>query len=484
LYFCTEKPVLFIQDIGSYFYYDRMCRLAHRQEHESMDMQTLVDIKNNITGEVILPDSPVYNDLRNVFNKAGSPAVIVRCKTDADIATAIRFARDNHLTLAVRSGGHSATGLSTNDGGLVIDLSQFNTIEVNAAERLVRVGAGAKWGDVAATLAPHGLAISSGDTNSVGVGGLTLGGGIGWLVRKYGLAIDSLVAAELVTADGRTIRASATENPDLFWALRGGGGNFGVVTAFEFRAQPIKNIVGGSIIYPIAESESVLTGWADYMRTAPEELNSTLVVFPGFGPQVPPMLWMIVCYGGEDEAAAKAAIQPLLELGTVQNQEIKTKPYFQMLEDAAPPPGVRAVSDNGFVKTLNKDVLSAIMANYGRPGTAIVQIRSLGGAMRRIDPGATAFAHREYEAFILAASLVPFDMPAEQAAPIRVAAWQPMKEFAHGAYINFLSENADTNVATAYPPATLKRLASVKAAYDPDNVFNQNHNIKPVGVGR
>jgi FAD/FMN-containing dehydrogenase len=334
-----------------------------------VDKQAITGFKQHIVGDVVSADDAAYGDLRNVFNRRGSPAIIVRVKNSEDIAAAIQFARENALTLAVRSGGHGTSGLSTNDGGLVIDLSHLNTVEViDEAQRIVRVGAGARWGNVAETLSAYGLAISSGDTNSVGVGGLTLGGGIGWLVRKHGLTIDSVVAAELVTADGRTLRVSETEHPDLFWALRGGGGNFGVVTAFEFRAQPVKAVVGGLVMYDIAEMEAVLTKWVAYMRTAPDELNSTMVLFPGFGPAPEPMLMAYHCYGSDDEVAANAALKPLLELGTVKHQDITLKPYYKMLEDAEPPPGMKAVSGNGFIKTLDKEVIDTIIANYGRDG--------------------------------------------------------------------------------------------------------------------
>lgn len=445
-----------------------------------MDRHTFVEFQSQLTGEVVLPESPEYDDLRNVFNQTGNPAVIVRPKNTDEIAGAIRFAQDNQLKLSVRSGGHGATGLSTNDGGLVIDLSHFNSVEVlDPAQRLVRIGTGAKWGDVAQALAPHGLAISSGDTNSVGVGGLTLGGGIGWMVRKYGLTIDSLEAAEIVTADGRTLRVSANEHPDLFWAIRGGGGNFGVVTYFDFRAQPVQTVVGGLVTFDIAEAESILPKWIEYMRTAPEELNSTIALFSGFGPEVPPGLFMYVCYGGDDEAVANAAIQPLLELGTVREQDIQKKPYYQMLEDAQLPPGFRVLSTTGFIKTLNQDVIDALTANYGRPGAPIVQIRSLGGAMSRVNPEATAFAHRNYEVFILAGKPVPVTTAPEEMERIRKEAWRPIEKFVEGAYINFQSDAGESSINAAYPPATYARLARVKAAYDPNNLFNQNHNIKP-----
>src|SRR6185312_73525 len=261
-----------------------MSNLRKGQGSLSMQSNTLEDLKNRIAGEVIAPSSPAYDERRHIFNQTGSPAVIVRAQGNEDIATAIRFARERRLALSVRSGGHGWSGLATNNGGLVIDLTALDTVRVVDEERrLVRVGAGARWGDVARSLAPHGLALSSGDTNQVGVGGLTLGGGIGWMARTYGLTIDSLVAAEIVIADGRTLRASAEEHPDLFWAIRGGGGNFGVVTSFDFHAQPVREIVGGSVIYDPAETQSVLAAWATSMREAPDELNSTIVLFPGFG---------------------------------------------------------------------------------------------------------------------------------------------------------------------------------------------------------
>lgn len=445
-------------------------------------MDNFSDLKRRIAGDVILPESPAYDNLRNAFYQPGSPAVVVQVQTSADIAAAIQYARDNQLKLAVRSGGHSPAGLSTNDGGLVIDLSHFNTVDLlDSARGLVRIGAGGRWGDVAQALGAHGLAISSGDTKSVGVGGLTLGGGIGWMVRKYGLAIDSLDAAEIVTADGHTLRVSADSHPDLFWAIRGGGGNFGVVTWFDFHAQPIKTVFGGMVSYDIADKETVIKNWANAMLAAPEELNSTLVVFPGFGPQVPAQVMILLCYGGDDEAAANEAIAPLLNLGgTVQQQDIHKKPYYEMLEEAQLPPNLKPLTVNGFVKSLHDDVLEAITANYGQPGQPIVQIRSLGGAMARVKPDATAFAHRDYEAFVLTGAFAPADIAPEEARRIQQEAWKPIQPFASGGYINFQTDTSEATLSTAYPPATYARLASIKAQYDPNNVFNQNHNIKPV----
>ena len=454
-----------------------------------MQPQVLTDLTNRIAGDVVLPASSSYDDLRNVFNRAGSPAAIVRAQTSDDVITAIRFAREHQLALSVRSGGHGLSGLATNNGGLVINLAHFNTVEIlDPARHLVRIGAGARWGDVAQALAPHGLAISSGDTKQVGVGGLTLGGGIGWMVRKYGLAIDSLEAADLITADGRALHVSAQEHPDLFWAIRGGGGNFGVVTSFDFHAQPCAEIVGGSVIYDTAEAENLLSAWASSMREAPEELSSTFVLFSGFGPQMPPQIMVLLCYAGDDEARANEAIKPFLQLGqpgAVRSQDIQRKPYHAMLEDAvSPPPALRVVGHDGFLKTLSPEAIATLAANYGQAGKPIAQIRALGGAVARVSPEATAFAHRENEALVVVPAFAPKDASDEQAQQIRQAAWQPVAPLANGAFLNFLSDASEASVAAVYPSATYARLARIKATYDPDNIFNQNQNIKPAATAQ
>jgi FAD/FMN-containing dehydrogenase len=446
-----------------------------------MNADTFAEFNHRIAGEVVVPGSPTYDQLRKVFNRAASPAVIVRGQSTDDLVTALRFAREYHLPVSVRSGGHGWSGLATNNGGLVLDLSAFNTVELLDPEHhLVRIGAGAGWGEVAKALATYDLAISSGDTNQVGVGGLTLGGGIGWMVRTHGLTIDSLHAAELITADGRILHVSADAHPDLFWAIRGGGGNFGVVTSFDFYAQPGATIVGGAVVYDMAEVESVLPGWASAMRAAPEQLNSTIVLFSGFGPQAPAQIRVLLCYAGDDEAAASVAIKPLLQLGSLQSQDIRKKPYYAMLEDAvAPPPSLKLVGHNGFLKSLSTEALAVIAANYGKPGQPIAQIRSLGGAMARVSSQATAFAHRESEALVVVPAFAPADASNEQAQQIRRAAWHPLEALSSGAYVNFLSDASEASVAGAYPSATYTRLASIKASYDPDNIFKMNQNIKP-----
>jgi hypothetical protein len=451
----------------------------------SMDSRSVAELTNRITGDVITSSSVEYETLRRVFNRRGSPALILRPQSAADIVTALKFAREQRLAVSVRSGGHLLTGQATNDGGLVLDLARFDMVTLlDPARGLVRIGAGARWGDVAQALAQHDLALSSGDTNQVGVGGLTLGGGIGWMVRTHGLTIDRLRAAELITADGRVLRVSAVEYPDLFWAIRGGGGNFGVVTSFDFAAQPCHGIVGGAVIYDIAEAKTVLTNWTSAMRAAPDELNSTLVLFSGFGPQMTPQVRVLLCYAGDEERVARDAIGPFLRLGAAQSEDIRKQPYAAMLEDAQVlPPSLRLANHDGFVKTLSAEVLAILAAHYGKVGAPIAQIRRLGGAMARVSPEATAFAHRENEALVVVPTFAPADASAEQVQQIRQAAWQPLAPWSNGAYGNFLSEASQASVAAVYPGETYARLARIKAIYDPENLFNQNLNIPPATQG-
>ena len=268
-------------------------------------------LRRDFGGDIIEPGAAEYASASRSVLAAGTPAYVLRPGTVGDVQVGVRFAADVGLELSVRGGGHAFPGFGTNDGGVVIDLGRLATVEIIDDDRhLVRIGGGATWGRVADVLAAHGLAISSGDTKSVGVGGLTLTGGIGWKVRKYGLALDNVVAAEVVTADGEVVRASAEENPELFWALRGGGGNFGIVTAFEFAAHPTTDVFYGKIAFPAAEAASVIQGWADYLRTAPEELTSTVDFANPFagGPEAP--VEIHVAFDGDDPRARGPGHRP------------------------------------------------------------------------------------------------------------------------------------------------------------------------------
>jgi FAD/FMN-containing dehydrogenase len=355
-------------------------------------------------------------------------------------------------------------------------MRHLNSIEViDEHQRIVRIGAGATWGMVAEALESRGWVISSGDTKSVGVAGLALTGGIGRMVRRDGLTLDNIVAAEIVTADGRLLRADNTQHEDLFWAIRGGGGNFGIATSLELIAHPAGDVYAGRVVYDIAGLRKLLQGWRDYMRTAPEELTTMLLVMPA-NPALdrPASVMITICYAGSDEAATQA-IEPLLNLGTVINKEIQRKPRADILEDIRRPERVKVLSHSAFVQTLSDELIDVICKIEGQ----MLQIRSVGGAMNKVAADATAFAHRDSEALILALAFVAPDAPVADIDKV-LAPWHRVVSFSKGAYVSFSSEATDNEVKAAYPPATYERLQQIKKLYDPENIFNQNYNIKPL----
>ncbi|MEV0234400.1 FAD-binding oxidoreductase [Nonomuraea sp. NPDC050786] len=442
---------------------------------------TLETLRRDFGGDIIEPGAAEYESASRSVLASGSPAYVLRPKSVVDVRAAVGFAADAGLALSVRGGGHAFAGFGTNDGGVVIDLSLLATVEIVDKERhLVRIGGGATWGQVAAALAPHGLAISSGDTRGVGVGGLTLSGGIGWKVRKYGLALDSVVAAEVVTAGGEVVRASAEENPELFWAIRGGGGNFGIVTAFEFAAHPTTDVFFGKIAFPASEAAGVLQGWAEYLRTAPEELTSIVSFANPFagGPEAP--VEIQVAFDGDDPELAAEAIDPIRRLGTVIDDDVALKPYAEVLVDGlVPPPGIRLLTRSAFVGRESVPEVLRILAEVGTSqGSPAISVRSVGGAVSRIAGDATAYAHRRAELMFMTTTLGPQPV-VEAARPALEAIWGRLAPHVDGAYANFLSSAADEDVAAIYPAQTYERLAAVKRQYDPGNLFAGNHNVRP-----
>lgn len=439
-------------------------------------------LKEQFSGEIILSGAPTYEARATTFSVKGTPAAIFQPQTPQDIALVISYATDHGLALSVRSGGHSVAGFSTNNGGLVLDLARLNSIEVlNEATGLVRLGSGALWGDVALKLAEHQLAISSGDTKTVGVGGLTLGGGIGWMVRKYGFAIDSLVAAEVVLADGSVVHASETENDDLFWAVRGGGGNFGVVTSFDFLAHSQGQIVASTITYGADDLQRIIIGWRDYMRSATEDLTSFMTLMPGFA-TFPPRVMIMSCYAGDDEATANTVIDPLRKLGNPISDDTGVKAYAEMLhEPPHPPQGVQFIVKNMFTKVLNDELVAALSDVCCKPGGPMVQLRMMNGAADKVDNQATAVAHRGNEAFLYASFPTPFNATEEQIAK-GSQSWEKLAVYSSGTYSNFLSTNSASDIAGIYPNVTYERLAKIKRQYDPENIFNHNFNITPAKV--
>ena len=437
--------------------------------------------QTDFTVETVRPGDDDYDAAARVFFGTGTPALVVRPRDPTQVAAALTHALRQDLPVSVRSGGHSPLAHGTNNGGIVLDLVHLDDVEVlDDRRRLVRIGAGATWGRVAAALDPRGWAITAGDTSDVGVGGLTLGGGIGWLVRRHGLAIDNLVGARVVTADGRLLATSQFEHPDLFWALRGGGGNFGVVVDFDFIAQAVSTVHFGSVTYRLDDPTVLLGRWRDAMRAAPDELSSTLVLMPRT-PAAAPSAMVLLCYAGDPDTAvseADDAIEPLLGLGTVTHASIAERRYAEILEDAEVPPGLRLVGRNTLVPTLDADTIAAVAGMHAAPGPKMIAIRSLGGAFGRVPTAATAFAHRDAEAMIVAMVMLPgtaSDADVEQA----LVPWQGVAGRGAGVYVNFQGSATPADIAAAYPPATRARLAGVKRAYDPDNRFALNHNVEP-----
>ena len=435
---------------------------------------------SRLPGEVLTPGVDGYAEAAATAFAAGTPDLVVRPRDAAGVAAAVRYATTAGLAVTVRSGGHSMAGLSTHADGMVIDLRNLCGVEVlDRAGRRVRIGAGATWGTVAAALAPYGLGLTAGDTREVGVGGLTLGGGIGWLVRRYGLAIDSLVAADVVTADGELVRADTEQHGGLFWALRGGGGNFGVVTSFEFTAQPVTTVHFGMIGYQPAGLTQLITDWRDLTEAGDENLTTVLNLLPSMPgrPAGAPVAMLQCCYAGPDGDAAAAALRPFRALAPVTTDTVRAMPYADVLE-ASPvlPPGARMEVRNALVPALDATMAGAI-ADLHADG-AMIGLRGLGGAVARVAPGATAYAHRDAEAMVVAGVMLP-PGASPQLATAALARWSQVAARSRGAYVNFLGTATHADVASVYPPTTYGRLASVKRRYDPGNVFRRTHNIRP-----
>ena len=457
----------------------------------------LLDLHLNLAGRAVTSDEAEYDAFRGVWNAAADahPALIIRAKSAGDVARTVAFARAQHLPLAVRSGGHSPAGFGTVERGVVLDLSEMKGIEVDPDSRRVRLEAGLTWGEVAGHLHPHGLAITAGDVPSVGVAGLTQGGGIGWFVRKHGLALDRLRAAELVTADGRLLRASATEHSELFWGLRGGGANFGVITAMEFEAHPGGTVYGGMVVYDGADARHVLGEYARIAAAAPDELSTQAIFLAA--PPLPflpaeavgrPLVMIAVCYGG-DPTEGERVVAPLRSLGTPVADLIEARPYPALLGMYAEAgmQGLRHFVRSGFVPRLEEGFLDALVAGATavfNPGMQ-VQLRVLGGQLARIPAASTAFSHRHQAALLMVSHVCPAELPQEAADLARGASEHVLaavRPFVTGPYGNFLGLGEEGLTAETYGARAMTRLAAIKAEYDLENVFARNANVRP-GVG-
>lgn len=469
--------------------------ITSQQEEAYIYQRALHLLEARLQGTLLLPGDADYDTVAHDVwygTIEHSPALIVRCAQAADVAEAITFAREFDLEVAVRSGGHSPAGYSSVDNGIVIDLSHMKAISIDPAQSTARLEPGLTWGEVAEAAQAHGLALTSGDTATVGVGGLLLGGGIGWMVRKQGLALDHLRAVELVTANGQIVRASADENADLFWGLRGGGGNFGIATAFEVNLHPAGLVTGGAVVYDAtdgAQTEDILKAYTAYASSAPDELSTiTMLMAAPPAPFIPPAMQgkpvvvIMVCYTG-DLAEGERVVAPLRSLATPVADIISPMPYpvVFMLTQAAGVRGLQQYVRTMFVQTMNEDVLHTVAAAVPNIShETMVQIRILGGAMGRVSNEATAFAHRDKQAMI---SVFNSDPHEDTEAALHKAhaehIWETLRSFGTGAYMNFLENEGEQSIREAYPDATYARLVALKNRYDPTNLFHLNQNIHP-----
>jgi FAD/FMN-containing dehydrogenase len=458
-----------------------------------LDPKTLQEFAMHLRGELIQPGDAAYDEARRVFNGMidRHPRLIARCADVADVISAVNLAREQGLPLSVRGGGHNVAGSSVNDEGLVIDLSRMREVRVDPTRRTARVGGGATWADLDHAGHAFGLATPGGQVSSTGVGGLTLGGGIGHLSRKYGLSIDNLLSVDVVTADGTFVTASAEEHPDLFWAIRGAGGNFGVVTSFEFQLHPVSMVYGGPIIYPVEQVRDVLRLYRDYLADAPDDLNAVfafLIVPPG--PPFPEHLWnktmcgVLVCYTGPLQQG-DAIVQPLRDFGPPALDMMGPMPYpvLQSLFDPIAQPGLQQYWKGDFITEISDEMIE-VHAQYGpRIPTpmSIVHIYPVSGAANRVGSAETAFAHRDaqFVHIIGAAYPDPADTP-DHVAWVREY-WSALRPHVSGSYVNFLMDEGEARVRGSYG-GNYERLTELKQRYDPNNLFRMNQNIKPSGA--
>ncbi len=446
-------------------------------------------LREDLRGEVITPEDRGYDDARTVLpgNIDRRPAVIVRPVDAAEVSTIVSLARDTGIELAVRGGGHSGPGFGVCDGGIVLDLSALKALDVDVDERSAWAETGLTAGEYTNAAGAHGLATGFGDTASVGIGGLTLGGGIGFLLRKFGMTIDDLLGAEIVTADGELLEVDEENHPDLFWAIRGGGGNFGVATRFRFRLHEVPSIVGGILMLPatpevitafLAEAEAApdeLTTIANVMRTppmpfVPEEHHGALAIFA------------LMAYAGDTDAGERA-VAPFRALAEPLADMLRPMTYPEIYmpdeEDYHP----IAVGKTRFADHIDEAAAATILDRITDSSAmmAVTQIRALGGAMARVPADATAFAHRQNRLMVTVASVYEdLGETAKHHAWVDDLARTLLEgQEGHGAYVNFLGEEGGAGVREAYPDPTWDRLGSIKRTYDPDNLFHRNQNIAP-----
>jgi hypothetical protein len=452
----------------------------------ALDEAKISRLASSLQGELLDPAHEGYDEARRVWNAAidRKPAMIGRCAGADDVVACIRFAREHDLLTSVRGGGHSVAGNAICDSGMMIDLSPMKAIRVDSSKRTVRAEGGARLRELDRATQAFGLATTMGNASTTGIAGLTLGGGLGFLMRKHGLACDNLLSVDLVTADGRRLTASAEENADLFWGLRGGGGNFGVATAFEYRLHPLGPVLAGPIFHPFAAARQLLRFYRDFAFTAPDEL--TCYALLAEMPDGTPIAALQPAWCGTIEEGERQ-LGPLRAFGTPIADQAVAMAYttLQSADDATYPFGLYNYWSSSFLEDLSDEAIEILIARVASRPTPMchVLIEPLGGAIGRVGEGATAFPHRRARFnYVIVAMCCG---PAEYAACVRWARefGEALRAFSTGGvYVNYLSQEADEGagrVGAAYGTGTYERLAAVKAKYDPTNFFRMNQNVKP-----
>ncbi|GIF08356.1 LLM class flavin-dependent oxidoreductase [Actinoplanes siamensis] len=428
-------------------------------------------LPDSLASVAIEPGDHSYARVRSTYMRGGAPGLVLQPRDIEQTVAALAFARDQEVPLAVRSGGHGISGRSTNDGGIVIDVGRLNSIEILSTEaRLIRVGPGARWTEVAAALAPHGWALSSGDYGGVGVGGLATAGGIGWLARQHGLTLDKMRAAELILADGAVVRASSSENPDLFWAVRGAGANFGIVTAFEFEVDEVGPVGFGQFVLDATDGAGLLERWGAAMEAAPRDVTTNLIMGPPRRGQALAQIYGVV--NSEIPDTIIERFTPIASIAPLLDQQVQLVPYAGVMNvpdaphDGQGDPAARS----GLIEHLTPQFCAAVAKLLASGAAYFFQVRSVGGAVADVPPEATAYAHREANFSVVAfgASRPGLD-----------AAWEELSGYFSGLYLSFETDQRPERITEAWPPATLRRLRELKARFDPDNVFRDNFNIVP-----
>jgi FAD/FMN-containing dehydrogenase len=446
--------------------------------------ELLRDLGASFHGDIIVPGTDAYEVARKVWNGMidRRPACIARCKSVADVQAALRFARDNDLAVAVRGGGHNAAGLAVCDGGLVIDLGGMRDVVVDPKQRIARAGGGATWGDFDRATAEHGLATTGGAVSTTGIAGLTLGGGLGWLMRSYGMTCDNLVGAEVVTADGQVVRASATENPDLFWGLRGGGGNFGIVTTFEYALHPVSTIFGGMLLYPLASARDVLRVYREVTMSAPDAL--TVFAAMMHAPDGTPVIALVICYNGAADEGERA-IKAFRDFATPIAGEVGPMPYtaLQSMLDAGFPEGLQVHWRSEFVQSIPDALIDAAVSAFERVPSPLsaLMFEQFGGAVKRVPRDATAFDQRDADYNLVIVSRWTDPADADPNVRWARATSEAAQAFTNGrVYVNYIGAGeAPDRVRASFGADKFDRLAKIKRKYDPTNVFRLNQNIPP-----